>query len=107
MHKKCGANVKIRFRPSFYPFTEPSADYDFSCVICNGKGCRVCKNSGWLEISGAGMVNPAVFDYVNYDNEKYTGFAWGMGVERIAMMKYQIDDIRYFYENDMRFVSQF
>ncbi|MFQ5604709.1 MAG: phenylalanine--tRNA ligase subunit alpha [bacterium] len=105
--KMFGEDVKIRFRPSFYPFTEPSADYDFSCVICSGEGCRVCKYSGWLEISGAGMVNPAVFEYVNYDYEVYTGFAWGMGVERIAMMKYQIDDIRHFYENDLRFIKQF
>ncbi len=105
--KMFGSNIGIRFRPSYYPFTEPSADYDFSCVICSGKGCRVCKNTGWLEISGSGMVNPAVYDYVNYDYETYTGFAWGMGVERIAMMKYQIDDIRHFYENDLRFLAQF
>ncbi|MFQ5751514.1 MAG: phenylalanine--tRNA ligase subunit alpha [bacterium] len=105
--KLFGPNIQIRFRPSYFPFTEPSAEYDFSCVICSGKGCKTCKDSGWLEISGAGMVNPAVFDYVKYDSEKYTGFAWGMGVERIAMMKYQIDDIRHFYENDMRFLTQF
>ncbi|RMF59787.1 MAG: phenylalanine--tRNA ligase subunit alpha, partial [Calditrichaeota bacterium] len=79
----------------------------FSCVICGGKGCRVCKNSGWLEISGCGMVDPAVFGYVGYDSEEFTGFAWGMGVERITMMRYQIDDIRYFFENDMRFLRQF
>ncbi|MFQ5823693.1 MAG: phenylalanine--tRNA ligase subunit alpha [bacterium] len=105
--KLFGPQMHIRFRPSFFPFTEPSAEYDFSCVICSGKGCRICKYSGWLEISGAGMVDPAVFGYVDYDDEIYTGYAWGMGVERIAMMKYQIDDIRHFYENDMRFLAQF
>lgn len=107
--KLLGSDVEVRFRPSFYPFTEPSADYDFSCVFCGGKNrsCRVCKGSGWLEISGCGMVNPAVFDYVRYDYEKYTGFAWGMGIERIAMMLYQVDDIRHFYENDLRFLQQF
>lgn len=105
--KLFGANVKIRFRPSFFPFTEPSAEYDFSCVMCNGKGCSVCKGSGWLEISGAGMVDPAVFNFVGYDSEKYTGYAFGMGVERIAMLKYQIDDIRILYENDLRFLNQF
>lgn len=105
--KLFGPQIEIRFRPSYFPFTEPSAEYDFSCVICSGKGCRICKNSGWLEISGAGMVDPVVFGYVGYDAEIYTGYAWGMGVERIAMMKYQIDDIRHFYENDMRFLNQF
>ncbi len=105
--KLFGENMRVRFRPSFYPFTEPSADYDFSCVFCNGNGCRVCKNTGWLEISGSGMVDPAVFGYVGYDYETYTGFAWGMGVERIAMMKYKIDDIRHFYDNDLRFLNQF
>jgi len=102
-----GANVKIRFRPSFFPFTEPSAEYDFSCVMCDGKGCSLCKGTGWLEISGAGMVDPAVFKFVGYDSEKYTGYAFGMGVERIAMLKYQINDIRTFYENDLRFLNQF
>ena len=102
-----GVDVKIRFRPSFFPFTEPSAEYDFSCVKCGGKGCNICKGTGWLEISGAGMVDPAVFEYVGYDSSKYTGFAFGMGVERIAMLKYQIPDIRYFYENDLRFLNQF
>lgn len=105
--KLFGASVKIRFRPSFFPFTEPSAEYDFSCVMCNGKGCSLCKGSGWLEISGAGMVDPAVFNFVGYDSEKYTGYAFGMGVERIAMLKYQIDDIRILYENDLRFLNQF
>jgi len=102
-----GSDMKIRFRPSFFPFTEPSAEYDFSCLICKGKGCRVCKDTGWIEISGAGMVNPAVFEYVGYDPEKYTGFAFGMGVERIAMLVYEIHDIRMFYENDVRFLNQF
>lgn len=102
-----GPKVQVRFRPSFFPFTEPSAEYDFSCVICSGRGCRVCKHSGWLEISGAGMVDPAVFGFVDYDPELYSGYAWGMGIERIAMVKYQIDDIRHFYENDLRFLNQF
>ncbi|HDQ46040.1 MAG TPA: phenylalanine--tRNA ligase subunit alpha [bacterium] len=102
-----GSDIKIRFRPSFFPFTEPSAEYDFSCLICRGRGCRVCKQSGWVEISGAGMVNPAVFDYVGYDPERYTGFAFGMGVERIAMLIYGIPDIRMFYENDVRLLKQF
>ncbi len=102
-----GAKIKIRFRPGFFPFTEPSAEYDFSCIFCNGKGCNVCKRSGWLEISGAGMVDPAVFKFVGYDSEKYTGYAFGMGVERIAMLKYGIDDIRTFFENDLRFLNQF
>jgi phenylalanyl-tRNA synthetase alpha chain len=105
--KLFGKDVRIRFRPSFFPFTEPSAEYDFSCVICGGKGCRVCKGSGWLEISGAGMVDPAVFGFVNYDAERYTGYAFGMGVERLAMLRYQIEDIRTFYENDVRFLEQF
>ena len=102
-----GPSVKIRFRASFFPFTEPSAEYDFSCVICGGRGCRVCKGTGWLEISGAGMVDPAVFGFVRYDPEKYTGYAFGMGVERIAMLKYGVDDIRTFYDNDVRFLRQF
>jgi phenylalanyl-tRNA synthetase alpha chain len=102
-----GPSVKIRFRPSFFPFTEPSAEYDFSCVMCNGRGCRVCKGTGWLEISGAGMVDPAVFGFVSYDSERFTGYAFGMGVERIAMLKYGVEDIRTFYENDVRFLDQF
>lgn len=102
-----GSDMKIRFRPSFFPFTEPSAEYDFTCVMCRGKGCRICKNTGWVEISGAGMVNPAVFEYVGYDPEKYTGFAFGMGVERIAMLIYGIPDIRLFFDNDVRFLRQF
>jgi len=102
-----GSDVKIRFRPSFFPFTEPSAEYDFTCMFCSGKGCRLCKGTGWVEISGAGMVNPAVFKYVNYDPEKYTGYAFGMGVERIAMLLYGVNDIRLFFENDVRFLNQF
>ncbi|MEA2084818.1 MAG: phenylalanine--tRNA ligase subunit alpha [Thermodesulfobacteriota bacterium] len=97
----------IRFRPSFFPFTEPSAEVDIGCVICKGKGCRVCKQTGWLEILGAGMIDPEVFKMVEYDPEEYTGFAFGLGVERIAMLKYGINDIRLFYENDLRFLSQF
>ncbi|MFN3134436.1 MAG: phenylalanine--tRNA ligase subunit alpha [Candidatus Kryptonium sp.] len=102
-----GSSVKLRFRPSFFPFTEPSAEVDVSCFICGGKGCRVCKYGGWLEILGCGMVDPNVFKFVGYDSEKYTGYAFGMGVERIAMLKYGIDDIRLFYENDFRFLEQF
>ena len=102
-----GSDINIRFRPSFFPFTEPSAEYDFSCIMCKGKGCRVCKGSGWIEISGAGMVNPEVYRYVDYDSEKYTGYAFGMGVERVAMLLHEIDDIRLFYENDIRFLNQF
>ncbi len=99
--------TKIRFRPHFFPFTEPSAEVDISCVFCGGSGCRVCSHEGWLEVLGAGMVNPAVFEAVGYDPEIYTGFAFGMGVERIAMLKYGITDIRMFYENDLRFLKQF
>lgn len=102
-----GEGVKIRFRPHFFPFTEPSVEYDFSCVFCQGKGCRVCKQSGWLEISGAGMVDPNVFRNVGYDPEVYTGYAWGMGLERVAMLRYGIDDIRLFYQGDLRFLEQF
>ncbi len=97
----------IRARPSFFPFTEPSAEIDIGCVICGGKGCRVCKQTGWLEILGAGMIDPEVFKKVGYDPEEYSGFAFGLGVERIAMLKYGITDIRLFYENDQRFLSQF
>jgi len=102
-----GPQVKVRFRPSFFPFTEPSAEYDFSCTFCGGKGCRVCKNTGWLEISGAGMVHPNVFYAAGVDPEKYSGYAFGMGIDRIAMLKYDINDIRLFFENDLRFLSQF
>jgi len=102
-----GANVKTKFRPHYFPFTEPSAEMDVSCFKCGGTGCRVCKGSGWIEILGCGMVHPNVLKVGNVDTEKYTGFAFGMGVERIAMLKYEIDDIRLFYENDMRFIQQF
>ena len=102
-----GKKTKMRFRPSFFPFTEPSAEVDISCIICGGQGCRVCSHTGWLEILGAGMVNPRVFEAVGYPPRKYTGLAFGMGVERIAMLKYGIDDIRLFYENDIRFLKQF
>ncbi len=102
-----GAGKPLRFRPSYFPFTEPSAEVDIQCVICGGNGCRVCKESGWLEILGAGMVDPAVFGFVDYDPEEYTGFAFGMGVERIAMLRHGVSDIRLFFENDIRFLSQF
>ncbi len=102
-----GPKTKIRFRPHFFPFTEPSVEYDFSCPFCDGKGCRICKNQGWIEISGAGMVDPEVFKAVKYDPEKWRGYAFGMGIERIAMIKYNIDDIRLFYENDIRFLQEF
>ncbi len=100
-------DLALRFRPSFFPFTEPSAEVDIACVICGGEGCRVCKKSGWLEILGSGMIDPEVFRMVGYDPEVYSGFAFGLGVERIAMLKYGIDDIRLYYENDQRFLSQF
>lgn len=102
-----GSGIKMRFRPHFFPFTEPSAEVDISCIICKGKGCSVCGRKGWLEILGAGMIHPNVFKHVGYDPEKYTGFAFGMGIERIAMLKYGIDDIRLFFENDLRFLKQF
>ncbi len=107
LKKIFGRSTTLRFRPSFFPFTEPSAEVDIRCVICNGKGCRVCGQSGWLEILGSGMVDPAVFQNVNYDYEEYTGFAFGLGLERIAMLKYGISDIRLFFENDIRFLKQF
>lgn len=102
-----GAGIGVRFRPSFFPFTEPSAEVDMQCVICGGSGCRVCKNSGWLEILGSGMIDPEVFKAVGYDPEIYTGFAFGMGIERIAMLRYGVSDLRLFYENDLRFLRQF
>jgi phenylalanyl-tRNA synthetase alpha chain len=102
-----GENLKYRFRPSFFPFTEPSAEMDITCFLCGGKGCRVCKMSGWLEILGCGMVDPNVFKYVDYDPEKYTGYAFGMGIERIGLLKYNIPDIRIYFENDLRFLMQF
>lgn len=100
-------DLAVRFRPSFFPFTEPSAEVDIACVICGGEGCRVCKKTGWIEILGSGMIDPEVFKMVGYDPDVYSGFAFGLGVERIAMLKYGIDDIRLFYENDQRFLSQF
>jgi phenylalanyl-tRNA synthetase alpha chain len=102
-----GEEIKMRFRPHFFPFTEPSAEVDISCIICKGKGCSVCGRKGWLEILGAGMIHPHVFKNVGYDPKKYTGFAFGLGIERIAMLKYGIDDIRLFFENDLRFLKQF
>lgn len=102
-----GKNVGVRFRPSFFPFTEPSAEVDIQCVICGGKGCRVCKNSGWLEILGSGMIDPEVLKAVHYDPDKCSGFAFGMGIERIAMLKYGVNDLRLFFENDLRFLKQF
>ncbi|MCK9275699.1 MAG: phenylalanine--tRNA ligase subunit alpha [Syntrophales bacterium] len=102
-----GENTEIRFRPSFFPFTEPSAEVDIKCVICGGKGCRVCGQSGWLEILGSGMVDPEVFRNVGYDADEVSGFAFGLGVERITMLKYGISDIRLFFENDLRFLDQF
>ncbi len=107
IHRLFGTDVPLRFRPSFFPFTEPSAEVDIGCIMCRGKGCRVCGNSGWLEILGSGMVDPNVYKYVDIDPESVTGFAFGLGIERIAMLKYGIDDIRLFYENDLRFLSQF
>ncbi len=102
-----GQKTGVRLRPSFFPFTEPSAEVDIACVICGGKGCRVCKNSGWLEILGAGMVDPEVYRHVNYETENISGFAFGMGIERIAMLKYGINDMRLLFENDVRFLRQF
>jgi len=102
-----GPTTPVRFRPSYFPFTEPSAEMDIRCVLCGGSGCRVCKESGWLEILGAGMVDPSVFGFVGYDPEEYAGFAFGMGIERIAMLRHGISDIRLLFENDIRFLSQF
>ena len=101
-----GDGVTVRFRPHFFPFTEPSVEVDFTCHVCKGKGCRVCKDSGWIEVAGAGMVDPRVFQHVGYDPEKVSGYAFGFGVERIAMIKYGIPDIRWLYENDVRFLEQ-
>lgn len=100
-------SLKVRFRPSYFPFTEPSAEVDMECVICGGDGCRVCSHTGWLEILGCGMVHPNVFKYAGIDNEKYTGYAFGMGVERLAMLRYGVNDLRLFFENDLRFLQQF
>ncbi len=107
IRKMFSSDTAVRFRPSYFPFTEPSAEVDIGCVICGGEGCRVCKKTGWLEILGSGMIDPAVMEMVNYDPDEYSGFAFGLGVERIAMLKYGINDLRLFYENDMRFLSQF
>lgn len=107
IHSMFSEATPLRFRPSFFPFTEPSAEVDIGCIFCGGKGCRVCKQTGWLEILGAGMINPRVFEMVGYDPAVYSGFAFGMGVERITMLKYSIDDIRLFFENDLRFLKQF
>ena len=107
LHRLYGPRTKLRFRPSFFPFTEPSAEVDIGCVICGGSGCRTCSHTGWLEILGSGMVHPKVFEAVGYDPERYTGFAFGLGVDRMAMLKYGIDDIRLFYENNMKFLEQF
>ena len=107
VHQMFDDRTSLRFRPSFFPFTEPSAEVDILCVICRGKGCRVCSQTGWLEVLGSGMVHPAVFENVGYDTARYKGFAFGMGVERLAMLKYGIDDIRKFFENDFRFLRQF
>ena len=102
-----GQDRQVRFRPSFFPYTEPSAEVDISCAACGGSGCPMCKRTGWIEILGSGMVHPAVFEAVGYDPEKYTGFAFGMGIERIALLKWGVEDIRLFYENDLRFLEQF
>ena len=107
VHQMFDTETSLRFRPSFFPFTEPSAEVDIRCVICRGAGCRVCSHTGWLEVLGSGMVHPAVFENVGYDTTRYSGFAFGMGVERIAMLKYRIDDIRKYFENDLRFLRQF
>ena len=107
VHQMFGKETRLRFRPSFFPFTEPSAEIDIECFICGGKGCGVCSHTGWLEILGSGMVDPAVYKFVDYDPEEVTGFAFGMGIERIAMLKYGINDIRLFFMNDLRFLKQF
>ena len=107
VHELFGPGTAVRFRPSFFPYTEPSAELDIGCFICRGNGCAVCKQSGWLEILGSGMVHPALFEAVGYDPERYTGWAFGMGIERVAMLKYRVDDIRMFYENDLKFLEQF
>jgi len=107
VHQMFDEQTSLRFRPSFFPFTEPSAEVDILCVMCRGNGCRVCSQTGWLEVLGSGMVHPAVFENVGYDTSRYNGFAFGMGVERITMLKYGIDDIRKFFENDYRFLKQF
>jgi phenylalanyl-tRNA synthetase alpha chain len=107
VHDLFGPERNVRFRPSFFPYTEPSAELDISCSSCRGAGCAMCKQSGWLEILGSGMVHPALFEAVGYDSERYTGFAFGMGIERVALLKWGVEDIRLFYENDLRFLEQF
>jgi len=107
VHQFFSPDTPLRFRPSFFPFTEPSAEVDIGCVICRGQGCRTCGYTGWLEILGSGMVDPAVYKFVDYDPQKISGFAFGMGIERVAMLKYGIDDIRLFFDNDLRFLKQF
>jgi phenylalanyl-tRNA synthetase alpha chain len=102
-----GEGQEVRFRPSFFPYTEPSAEVDIRCIRCRGAGCAICKRTGWLEILGSGMVHPVVFEYVGYDPDDVTGFAFGMGIERVALLKWDVDDIRLFYENDLRFLEQF
>jgi phenylalanyl-tRNA synthetase alpha chain len=102
-----GSSIKFRFRPSFFPFTEPSAEMDITCFLCSGKGCRMCKHTGWLEILGCGMVDPNVFSFVNVDTEVYSGYAFGMGIERITILRYGLDDIRTLFDNDIRFLRQF
>jgi phenylalanyl-tRNA synthetase alpha chain len=99
--------MAVRFRPSYFPFTEPSAEVDIECVMCSGAGCRVCSHTGWLEVLGCGMIHPEVFRSVNIDEDRYSGFAFGMGVERLAMLRYGINDLRLFFENDLKFLQQF
>jgi phenylalanyl-tRNA synthetase alpha chain len=107
VHEIFDEQISLRFRPSFFPFTEPSAEVDILCVMCRGKGCKVCSHTGWLEVLGCGMVHPAVFENAGYDTTRYSGFAFGMGVERLAMLKYGINDLRMFFESDYRFLRQF
>ena len=107
IHSFFGKDTPVRFRPSYFPFTEPSAEVDIGCIFCSGNGCRICKTTGWIEVMGCGMVNPRVFEMSGYQPDEFTGFAFGMGVERMTMLKYSIDDIRLFYENDLRFLKQF
>ncbi|MEG0145889.1 MAG: phenylalanine--tRNA ligase subunit alpha, partial [Clostridia bacterium] len=102
-----GEGIQTRFRPSFFPFTEPSAEVDMTCAKCGGKGCRMCKGTGWIEVLGSGMVNPKVLELCGIDSKKYTGFAFGMGIERLAILRYNVPDMRYLYENDLRFLGQF
>jgi phenylalanyl-tRNA synthetase alpha chain len=102
-----GENVEMRLRPGYFPFVEPGCEYDVSCRVCGGEGCRVCKGSGWIELGGAGMVHPAVFEAVDLDPERYSGFAFGLGIDRIAMMRHGINDLRLLMENDIRFLTQF